>query len=96
MIKYNKVYIIKTKMNFAHLKQIKLSYKTHFIEAMKYSYETQKASFYFFIHAFYPDAFVNDGSKIIKNLHNKFEKRDDILDKNLCFKLDKNLTDTKV
>jgi hypothetical protein len=54
---------------FTHLKQINKGYVEHFLHAMSYCFISLSASFYFFIHAIYPDVFVFDGSKQIRYLH---------------------------
>jgi hypothetical protein len=58
-------------MEFKHLQETEQTYIFHFFNAMNYSYISLKASFYFFIHAFYPDFFQFDESKTIYNLYNR-------------------------
>ncbi len=58
-------------MEFKHLQNTEQTYTFHFINSMHYSITSLKASFYFFIHAFYPDFFEFEGSKTIYNLYNK-------------------------
>ena len=57
-------------MKFFHLKNVNQTYIEHFYAAMNYSFMAFKASFYFFIHAIWPDLFVINGSKQIEELHN--------------------------
>jgi len=54
---------------FQHLKCIKQNYLEHFIDAISYSFMSLKASFYFCIHAIWPDIFIMDGSKQIEKLN---------------------------
>ncbi len=58
-------------MMFQHLKEVKQNYIEHFFNAMLYSFLSLKASFYFFIHAIWPDIFQIDGSRQILYLYNK-------------------------
>jgi hypothetical protein len=60
---------------FAHLVKINQSYVCHLIDAMKYSLVSQKASYYFFIHALYPDAYLKDGSQTIGSLHHEISSK---------------------
>lgn len=54
---------------FHHLKELNVSYTTHFKHSMYYSFTSLKSSYYFFIHAVYPDIYVTDGSETITKLH---------------------------
>lgn len=67
-------------MNFLHLKLINQSYLDHFNDAMYYSFISLRSSFYFFVHAIWPDLFVTDGSREIYELNrNIFNKRSKLL-----------------
>jgi hypothetical protein len=57
-------------MKFTHLKYIKQTYLEHFIDAISYSFMSFQASFFFFVHAFWPDIFEFNGSKQILQLNN--------------------------
>jgi hypothetical protein len=59
-------------MKFEHLDDVNQTYFGHFGHAMMYSYKSLKCSFYFFIHAIWPDCFVHHGSESIKELHEHF------------------------
>ncbi len=52
-------------MKFQHLEDIQQNYFHHFLDAIYYSYLSSKASFYFIIHAIFPDYFVQNGSSTI-------------------------------
>jgi hypothetical protein len=55
---------------FQHLIRVKQDYWSHCFDAMSYSFMALKASFYFFVHAVYPDIFEFDGSREIEILNN--------------------------
>ena len=55
---------------FKHLSELNVSYTKHFKHSMYYSFVSLKSSYYFFIHAIYPDVYVTNGSTNIKALHN--------------------------
>ena len=54
---------------FNHLNENECSYIDHFTNALKYSSISLKASFYFFIHAIFPDFYIDNGSKTINSLN---------------------------
>ena len=54
---------------FKHLEQLNMGYGEHFLHSMSYCFISLSASFYFFIHAIYPDAFEFDGSRQIRYLN---------------------------
>lgn len=60
---------------FAHLRFANQTYFHHMKDSLHYSWCSFKASFYFFIHAFYPDLFQHSGSDVVITLN------DDILEK---------------
>ena len=60
---------------FKHLKEAKLSYLSHFKQAMGYFFIIQKAAFCVFMHAFWPDLFPTKASTIIKDLSDHFEQK---------------------
>ena len=64
-------------MNFKHLQQVKQNYFRHFYDALKYSMLSLKASYYFFIHAIYPDVYITSGSETIDFIkkHIDFKKQ---------------------
>ena len=52
-----------------HLQIINQTYCEHFQDAVSYGFSAWKASIYFFIHAFFPDIFLFNGSQTIFKLH---------------------------
>ena len=56
-------------MSFTHLKYVKQNYSHHFLDTINYSCMSFKASFYFFVHALWPDAFEFNGSREIEKLN---------------------------
>jgi len=54
---------------FNHLKHVKQSYLEHFQDSSTYCYISLKASFYFFIHALWPDMYECNGSETISELN---------------------------
>ena len=54
---------------FEHLKKVKQTYLEHFQDGTTFCYLSLKASFYFFIHALWPDIYEYNGSKTISHLH---------------------------
>jgi len=61
--------------NFNHLHFIGQTYTEHFSDSMNYSWISLKSSFYFFVHAIYPDIFITSGSKNILNLSHIIQKK---------------------
>ena len=61
---------IKTHLEFAGQ-----TYFEHFKDAMKYSYKSLKASFYFFVHALIPDVFAQSGSKCVHELSDTIKEK---------------------
>jgi hypothetical protein len=57
-------------LRFKHLKDLNVTYNTHFKHSMSYSLQSLKASYYFFIHSIYPDIYKDKGSLSIKKLNN--------------------------
>ena len=55
---------------FKHLGALNMTYIKHLKMSMNYSFYSLKSSYYFFIHALYPDIYLQDGSKNIHNLSN--------------------------
>ena len=53
---------------FKHLAFVDQTYYEHFCDAIKYSWCSLRASFYFFIHAFWPDIYIKHGSTSIHEL----------------------------
>jgi hypothetical protein len=64
---------------FKHLTFANQSYFEHFQDALKYSLTSLTASFYFFIHAVWPDIYTRTGSDTIHELstliYDKYAKR---------------------
>jgi hypothetical protein len=60
---------------FYHLIKIKQGYINHFYDAFSYGCHSLQASFYFFIHALYPDLFDLKGSQKIFYLNNVLRKK---------------------
>ena len=56
---------------FKHLDKLNMGYRQHFFHSMSYCFISLSASFYFFIHAFYPDAFEFHGSTLIHHLNQR-------------------------
>lgn len=54
---------------FTHLQILKVSYTKHFKHSMYYSFQSLKSSYYFFVHAIYPDYYTTNGSTTIKQLN---------------------------
>jgi hypothetical protein len=54
---------------FIHLQILKVSYTKHFKHSMYYSFQSLKSSYYFFVHAIYPDYYTTNGSTTIKQLN---------------------------
>ena len=50
----------------SHLSDNDISYFEHLKRSMKYSGKSIKASFFFFIHAIFPNVFETNGSDTIK------------------------------
>ena len=68
------IFKIQMAIKFLHLLQIKQTYFEHMRNALKYSATCQKASALFFIHAFFPDTYVNNGSNTISELNRKLNE----------------------
>ena len=62
---------IETDHLFLHLNEKNCSYFEHFKHASYYSSMSFKASFYFLVHAFYPDFYPDTGSTTIEILNNE-------------------------
>ena len=62
-------------IRFKHLQQLNITYASHFKNSMSYSFKSLRASCYFFIHAFYPDVYVYNGSKTICELNKVFNEK---------------------
>ena len=56
-----------------HLQKHNISYFAHMKHSLYYSYQSIKASTFFFIHAFIPDIFEYSGSKTIRGILNIIE-----------------------
>lgn len=68
-----------------HLKQIKQNYFEHFKDAIYFSIISFKASYYFLIHAIYPDIYLNDGSQTINYLKVLIDQKKFLISqKNIC------------
>jgi hypothetical protein len=67
---------------FNHLNENECSYIDHFTNALKYSSISLKASFYFFIHAIFPDFYIDNGSKTINSLNKIIINHTYIVNKN--------------
>jgi hypothetical protein len=62
---------------FEHLEHVKESYWVHFKHSMTYAFLAAKCTFFFIVHAFWPDVFQTSGSDTIFRLTNKMTKRDE-------------------
>lgn len=62
-------------MSFYHLLKVRQSYKAHFKDALYYSQLSLQASYYFFMHALYPDIYTNHGSNTIGFLNHIIQKK---------------------
>ena len=58
-------------MHFKHLDIANQTYFEHFKDSIEYGLLAIKASYYFFIHALYPDFYTTSGSTEIYNLYFK-------------------------
>lgn len=56
-----------------HLEQVNMTYVQHMCNSLKYSFITIMTSIIFFIHAFFPNYLVYDGSFLIYNLNNELQ-----------------------
>ena len=61
---------------FEHLEHVKESYWVHFKHSITFAFLAAKSSFFFIVHAFWPDLFQTSGSDTIFKLTNKMTKRD--------------------
>ena len=68
---------------FKHLSTISQTYSLHWYDAMKYCGMSFKAAFFFFIHAFWPDCFVTNGSNTIFKLNDIIVEKYKIFNENL-------------
>lgn len=59
---------------YKHLYKTRQTYSLHFKHAFYYSMMSLKASYYFFIHALYPDIYTNHGSNTINFLNYIIQK----------------------
>jgi hypothetical protein len=59
----------------SHLEKNKQTYFEHFKDSICYSGQAFKASFYFFIHGFVPEAFQTNGSDTIFYLNNTIKTK---------------------
>lgn len=69
---------IKTALNsqqFNHLTSASQTYTEHLNDSMYYSLTAFKASFYFFAHGIYPNAFESNGSDTIDNLNSILQNK---------------------
>ena len=57
-----------------HLENNNVSYIDHLYNSLFYAKESFLASFYFFIHGFFPDLFEYNGSTIIKKIHTQLQR----------------------
>jgi len=62
-------------MKFIHLNINNQTYFQHFKDAIAYSFDSFKCSFYFLIHAIYPDLFITKGSEEITKLNEKIKEK---------------------
>jgi hypothetical protein len=60
---------------FKHLREVKQGYFEHFINAMSYCLISLTASFYFLVHAIWPDIFEFNGSRQIRYLNDALNMR---------------------
>ena len=54
--------------SFCHLQNINQTFHGHFHDAMSYGWLSLQSSFFFIVHACYPDLFVWNGSTTIHKL----------------------------
>jgi len=59
--------------NINHLEQVNMTYVQHMCHSLKYSFIAIMASIIFFIHAFFPNYLIYDGSFLIYNLNNELQ-----------------------
>jgi hypothetical protein len=73
---------------FNHLEKLNMTYFSHFKMSMNYSLYSLKSSYYFFIHALYPDIYKSNGSNNIHELSNILRYNDFVhLRKNINLKI---------
>jgi hypothetical protein len=64
---------------FKHLEFANQTYFEHFYDSIGYCGKCLKSSFYFFVHAIWPDIFQQNGSNTVRDLNNvitsKYERR---------------------
>ena len=56
---------------YSHLDDVNMTYVQHMCGSLKYSFMSLMATIIFFIHAFFPNYLVYDGSYLIYNLNNE-------------------------
>ena len=56
-------------MKSQHLEYANQTYMEHFKDSTSYAWKSLKASFYFTMHAFFPDCYEKNGSNEINELH---------------------------
>jgi len=71
--------------NFNHLNSVNQTYTEHFSDSMNYSWNSLKSSFYFFVHAIYPDIYKTSGSKTILDLSSVIQNKLNKINKNSNF-----------
>lgn len=76
----------------SHLKENNQTYWEHNKDALKYSKMAFKASFYFFIHSFFPDKYTTKGSREINKINSAIEMKKDNLNE---YMWNKNLMNKK-
>lgn len=62
-----------------HLEQNNQTYWEHNKDALSYSKKAIKASFYFLIHAFFPEKYKSNGSREISNINSSIQMKMDSL-----------------
>jgi hypothetical protein len=58
----------------SHLQVSNLSYFDHMKGAFNFSYQSLKASIFFFIHGLFPNYFIYTGSNIISSLNDNLQQ----------------------
>jgi hypothetical protein len=71
---YNVIPVDELTERTSHLRFVNQTYITHMKHSLHYSWSSCKASFYFFIHAFYPDWFQHNGSAEITRINQQISQ----------------------
>jgi Family of unknown function (DUF6356) len=62
-------------MKIKHLEDNNQTYKQHMKDALKYSFASLRASWYFLVHALVPSLYTKEGSSTINELDKQLEQK---------------------